>query len=179
MEKKFLFATIIIVIVLAFVIYFAIPKEVIPTEDDNQSSLSPSDIIWIESESEIIPSNIDPNAISGKSYYVSYTNDEIIEKYGEINFTCYVQKIIFKDSASAEDFFEQYIIALDNYTANREILTIKEFEGYSFIALQIDSKDEVGTALAVRKGNNIIYALGAGFDKDTLIKVNEWFIDQE
>ena len=138
-------------------------------------------IITIENEQTMYPSEDITGALSSKSYNLRYTNEEIIETGGEnVSFSVFAQTVEFRDSASAKNFTEFILDALTDseLISKPESLSIEEFEGHSYVTHHVESRSETGHGLLIRKEDVIIYGGGNGLDRDTVVKVIGWLIDQ-
>jgi hypothetical protein len=150
--KTFILLIVLIAIVIILLFYFTNPKEVIK----------------IESEEKIPSSEIDPNVVTAKSYYIDYEYGDLSEKY-------YIQEVLFQNSDVAENFVTNFMTKSKNLLTNKNSLKIGEFEGYSFDILGVESEKYV-FGLLIRNRDVIIY--GDGISKENLIKVTEWFTNR-
>ncbi len=159
MDRKLLILLIIILVLVVFpIIYFSFFSNFILKES-----------IVLDKEKIISPSQIDSNVLSAKSHNIIYRYDDSVENY-------YIQKAIFRDGVTAENFTERFLSETRDFMVNKNSLIIGNFIGYSFDIIGIESEEIDSYGMLIKRDNVLIY--GIGKDIDNLFKVGEWFINQ-
>jgi hypothetical protein len=155
MRKAVLLALILIIIIIAL-LYFLMPRGPITLDRENDITLSLTN-----------PASSD--FLSAKNYIINYRSEDTNWKYN-------IQKVVFEDAASARNYSDFYMIANRKIISNKESLKIGDFEGYLFNTHNIESGRIDGYGLVLVEGENNLYGFGA--EKETLIEVTEWFIEE-
>ena len=154
--RKALLLAIILVILIITISYLSIPKENITLDKEDDITLN-------------LTNPVNPDFVSVKNYIINY-------KIGENDWKYNIQKVVFKDAASARNYSDFYMYSSRSIISNTDSLKIGNFEGYLFNTHNIESGRIDGYGLVLVEGENNLY--GFGTEKEPLIKVTEWFIEE-
>lgn len=151
MRRIFIGGIALIVLVLfSFIFYWRYSQEKIIIEKEET---------FTSFEGEIKPN-------FGKSYTIRYQSKDFNESY-------FVQKAVFQDSITADDFLKTFLAKVSDFISNCTPIEIDGFEGKMCIMLSVDSKSPLGYGVIIKKDNILIMASGP--NKDNLLKVVTWF----
>ena len=96
------------------------------------------------------------------------SEEDYLIKYKNENFS--ISKFIFLNSNVASSFYDEFLSAANESYTNEESINIKEYFGLIVKSLEIER-----AGIIIKKNNIVIIATGK--EKESLIKVVEWFIE--